>query len=331
MVVYICRRWDEDMFMKLIVQIPCFNEAENLEGTVAAIPRRMEGIDAVEILVIDDGSTDETTSVARRLNVDHIVRHRRNRGLAAAFQTGIDASLDAGADIIVNTDADNQYDASDLELLVGPILRGEADIVLGDRQVGTNQHFSRGKRALQRIGTGVVRHLSGIDIPDAVSGFRAMSRDAAMRMNIVSRFSYTTEMLIMAGDRRMAVASVPVRTNAPTRRSRLFRNVPQFIANTGTTIARAYALYNPLRTFLLIGLVISALGALPVLRFLWFYLGGDGQGHIQSLVLGGTLTVMGFITLLFGIVADLIGRNRQMLETALYKLRKIEETLDRRP
>ncbi len=311
--------------MKLVIQIPCFNEADNIGKTVAAIPRRIDGVDSVEILIVDDGSTDGTAEVAERLNVDHIVRHRRNRGLAAAFQSGLEAGLEAGADIIVNTDADNQYDASDLELLVAPILRGEADLVLGDRQVGSNKHFTRGKRILQRIGTRVVRHLSGLDIPDAVSGFRAISREAAMQMNIVSRFSYTTEMLIMAGQRRMAVTSVPVRTNAPTRESRLFRSVPQFIVNTGLTIARAYALYHPLRTFVLIGLLIFLLGALPVLRFLWLYLSGDGQGHLQSLVLGGVLLVIGFITLLFGIIADLIGRNRQMLETALFKLRKSEE------
>ena len=317
------------MALKLVIQIPCYNEAESLGATVRAIPREIDGIDSVDILVIDDGSTDGTAEVARSLNVNHVVSHRRNRGLAAAFQTGIDASLRAGAGIVVNTDADNQYDASDIELLIGPILRGEADIVIGDRQVGTNHHFSLGKQALQRIGTGVVRHLAGVDIPDAVSGFRAMSREAAMQINIVSRFSYTTEMLILAGQKRLAVVSVPVRTNAPMRKSRLFKSVPHFIFNTSITIARAYALYNPLNTFLLIGSSLSLIGALPVLRFLWLFLAGDGSGHIQSLVLGGVLIIIGFITLLFGIVADLIGRNRQMLEMTLFKLRKIEDRLDR--
>ena len=315
--------------MKLIIQIPCYNEAASLGDTVAAIPREMDGIDSVEILVVDDGSTDGTADVARRLGVDHVVRHRRNRGLAAAFQTGIDASLKAGADVIVNTDADNQYDAACMNLLVAPILRREADIVIGDRQVGMNRHFSARKQLLQRIGSGVVRHLAGIDVPDAVSGFRAMSREAAMQMNIVSRFSYTTEMLIMAGRRRMAVASVPVGTNSPMRESRLFRSIPQFIVNTGITMARAYALYNPLRTFALIGGLILLIGVLPLLRFLWLHLTGDGDGHIQSLVIGGTLMVIGFITLLFGIIADLIGRNRQMLEMSLLKLRQLEDQLDR--
>lgn len=317
------------MALKLVIQIPCYNEAASLGATVRAIPREIDGIDSVDILVIDDGSTDGTAEVARSLNVNHVVSHRRNRGLAAAFQTGIDASLRAGAGIVVNTDADNQYDASDIELLIGPILRGEADIVIGDRQVGTNHHFSSGKQALQRIGTGVVRHLAGVDIPDAVSGFRAMSREAAMQINIVSRFSYTTEMLILAGQKRLAVVSVPVRTNAPMRKSRLFKSVPHFIFNTSITIARAYALYNPLNTFLLIGSSITLIGALPVLRFLWLFLAGDSSGHIQSLVLGGVLIIIGFITLLFGIVADLIGRNRQMLEMTLFKLRKIEDRLDR--
>jgi glycosyltransferase involved in cell wall biosynthesis len=315
--------------LKLVIQIPCYNEAGSLGATVAAIPCKIEGLDSVEVLVIDDGSTDGTADVARSLNVSHVVSHRRNRGLAAAFQTGIDASLRAGADIIVNTDADNQYEASDIELLIGPILRGEADIVIGDRQVRNNHHFSPGKQVLQRIGTGVVRHLAGVDIPDAVSGFRAMSREAAMQINIVSRFSYTTEMLILAGQKRMAVVSVPIRTNAPMRGSRLFKNIPHFIFNTGITIARAYALYNPLNTFLLIGSSITLIGALPVLRFLWLFLTGNSSGHIQSLVLGGVLIIIGFITLLFGIVADLIGRNRQMLEMALFKLRKIEERIDR--
>ncbi|WP_245433238.1 MULTISPECIES: glycosyltransferase family 2 protein [unclassified Mesorhizobium] len=317
------------MALKLVIQIPCYNEAASLGATVTAIPRKIEGIDSVDILVIDDGSSDGTADVARSLNVDHVVSHRRNRGLAAAFQTGIDASLRAGADIIVNTDADNQYNASDIELLVGPILRGEADIVIGDRQVGKNFHFSSGKQILQRVGTRVVRHLAGIDVPDAVSGFRAISRDAAMQINIVSRFSYTTEMLILAGKRRLAVASVPIRTNAPMRRSRLFKSIPHFIFNTGITIVRSYALYNPLNAFLLIGGVICFAGSLPILRFLWLSLVGDNRGHIQSLILGGVLIIVGFITLLFALLADLIGRNRQMLEMTLFKLRKIEEQMDR--
>lgn len=310
--------------MKLIVQIPCYNEAGSLAETIAEIPRKLDGIDDVEILVIDDGSMDGTAEVARDLGVNHVVRHRRNRGLAAAFQTGLDACLIAGADIIVNTDADNQYNAADIGLLVQPILNGDADIVVGDRQVTENEHFSSGKRALQRVGSSVVQHLAGLDIPDAVSGFRAMTREAAMQINIVSRFSYTTEMLILAGKRRLAVASVPVRTNAPIRNSRLFKTIPQFIASTGTTMLRAYALYNPLRTFVLLGVLISAIGTLPIFRFLYYYFSQGGSGHIQSLVIGGILVIVGFLSLLFGIIADLIGRNRQLLEMVLLKLRQKE-------
>lgn len=310
--------------VKLIVQIPCYNEAGSLAETIAEIPRKLDGIDDVEILVIDDGSMDGTAEVARDLGVNHVVRHRRNRGLAAAFQTGLDACLIAGADIIVNTDADNQYNAADIGLLVQPILNGDADIVVGDRQVTENEHFSSGKRALQRVGSSVVQHLAGLDIPDAVSGFRAMTREAAMQINIVSRFSYTTEMLILAGKRRLAVASVPVRTNAPIRNSRLFKTIPQFIASTGTTMLRAYALYNPLRTFVLLGVLISAIGTLPIFRFLYYYFSQGGSGHIQSLVIGGILVIVGFLSLLFGIIADLIGRNRQLLEMVLLKLRQKE-------
>ena len=311
--------------MKLIIQIPCFNEADCLHATIAAIPREIEGFEIIEILVVDDGSTDGTAAVARDLGVHHVVRHRRNRGLAAAFQTGIEASLRMGADVIVNTDADNQYDAEDMKLLVHPILTGEADIVVGDRQVSSNRHFSPLKRLLQRVGSRVVQHLAGIEIPDAVSGYRAISREVAMQVNFVSRLSYTTEMLIMAGRRRMAVVSVPVGTNAPLRQSRLFKSIPRFIATTGITMARAYALYNPLRTFLLIGGLITIIGMMPIVRFLWLYATGDGAGHIQSLVIGGSLLVIGFLTLLFGVLADLIGRNRQMLEMSLMKLRQLEE------
>ena len=312
--------------MKLIIQIPCYNEAETLPLTVADLPRQIPGIDSVEFLVIDDGSSDGTSEVARRLGVHHVVRHRRNRGLAAAFQSGIDAALAAGADIIVNTDADNQYDGGAIPALVQPILEQRADIVVGDREVGANPHFRAHKRLLQRLGSAVMRGLSGLDIPDAVSGFRAISRDAARRINIVSSFSYTTEMLIQAGRMRLAVVSVPVGTNAPTRPSRLFLSIPHFIRNTGITMARAYAMYNPLKVFATAGVILALLGLLPILRFLYFYfITGNGSGHIQSLVLGGVLVMIGVLSVMFGVVADLVGRNRQLLEMTLLRLRSLEE------
>lgn len=313
--------------MKLIIQIPCFNEAESLPVTLLALPRRIPGIDAIEYLVIDDGSRDGTSEVARQWGVHHVVRHRTNRGLAAAFQTGIDAALAAGADIIVNTDADNQYDGRDIAALVAPIVAGRADIVIGDRQVADNAHFGPFKRRLQALGSAVVQRLSRTRVTDAVSGFRALSRAAAQRINIVSEFSYTTEMLIQAGRKRMAVLSVPVRTNAAMRPSRLFASIPQFIRNTGVTMARAYAMYNPLRVFLTIGTLAVLAGLLPVLRFLYFVAIGDGSGHIQSLVLGGALLVIGTLAAMFGIVADLIGRNRQLIEMTLTHVRRLEDQL----
>ena len=312
--------------MKLIIQIPCYNEAEGLPVTVRDLPRQIPGIDSIEILVVDDGSSDGTSEVARELGVDHIVRHRRNRGLAAAFQSGIDAALAAGADIIVNTDADNQYDGGAIPALVQPILEQRADIVVGDRQVGDNPHFRNHKRLLQRLGSATMRKLSGLEIPDAVSGFRAISREAARRINIVSSFSYTTEMLIQAGRMRLAVTSVPVGTNAPLRPSRLFLSIPHFIRNTGITMARAYAMYNPLKVFASLGALLALLGFLPILRFLYFYfVTGDGSGHIQSLVLGGVLLLIGVLSIMFGVVADLVGRNRQLLEMTLLRLRALEE------
>ena len=321
--------------MKLIIQIPCYNEAESLPATLLALPRQIPGIDTVEYLVIDDGSRDDTSEVARRWGVHHIVRHRTNRGLAAAFQSGLDAALAAGADIIVNTDADNQYDGRDIAALVAPVAAGEADIVIGDRQVRSNAHFGGGKRALQAVGSFIVRRLSGIAVDDAVSGFRAISRAAAERLYIVSSFSYTTEMLIQAGRKRMAVRSVPVRTNATMRPSRLFSSIPQFIMNTGVTMARAYAMYNPLRVFVAAGGLAAAIGLVPILRFLYFWAIGDGNGHIQSLILGGVLLILGLVAIMFGIVADLVGRNRQLLEATLERVRRIEAqaaaTLDPQP
>ncbi len=310
--------------MKLIVQIPCYNEEHTLPETVRDIPREIPGVDEVEILVIDDGSTDRTVEVARSLGVEHIVRNRRNMGLARTFRRGIDACLHAGADVIVNTDGDNQYVGADIPKLIAPILEGRADIVVGDRQTAKIQHFSPAKKFLQWIGSGVVRKLAGIWVPDTVSGFRAFSRDAAIRLNIVSSFSYTIETVIQAGRRDIAVVSVPIRTNPKTRDSRLFKSISHFIRNSLGTMVRMYAMYKPLRMFFYIGTVLSLLGLLPIVRFLAYYLFGEGEGHIQSLVLGGVLLLMGFVTYLVGLVADLVSFNRQLLEMTLERARRLE-------
>lgn len=310
--------------MKVLVQIPCYNEEETLPQTLAEIPRQIDGVDSVEILVIDDGSTDRTVEVAREAGVEYIVRHTMNRGLAGAFRSGLDACLRLGADVIVNTDADNQYFGPDIPQLVEPILSGKADIVVGDRQTDKIEHFSFSKRKLQRIGSSVVRNLSRIDVPDAVSGFRALSRDAAMRINILSSFSYTIEMLIQAGHMRMAVQSVPVRVNPRTRRSRLFTSIPHFIQRSLATLVRTYAMYQPLKVFVYIGILLVLVGSAPMLRFLYFYFTDGGDGHIQSLVIGGVLTTMGFLAFVVGLVADLISFNRQLLQTVLEKLRRLE-------
>ena len=310
---------------KLIIQIPCFNEAETLPETLVALPRRIDGIDQIEVLVIDDGSHDGTAEVARRFGAHHIVRHRRNRGLAAAFQSGLDAALAAGADIIVNTDADGQYEGADIARLVAPVIAHQADIVIGDRGVANNAHFGPFKRLLQHAGSSVVRRLSRTDVTDAVSGFRAISRAAAQRITITTEFSYTTDMLIQAGRKRLKIVSVPIRTNAAVRPSRLFTSIPQFITRQLMTMARAYATYNPLRTFALIGTTLAVIGLLPIVRFLYFWATGDGDGHVQSLVLGGSLLVLGVVTGLLGVLADQIGTNRKLLEEALYALRRLED------
>ena len=312
---------------RLIIQIPCLNEADDLPGTLIALPRVIAGIDKIEILIVDDGSNDNTVELARQWGVHHVVRHRRNRGLAHAFQSGLDACLAAGADIIVNTDADGQYEGADIAALVQPILDGRADIVIGDRGVAKNAHFGFVKRRLQRLGSTIVRRLSGTDITDAVSGFRAISREAAQRLTITTEFSYTTDMLIQAGRKRMAIASVPVRTHPATRPSRLFTSIPRFISQTGVTIVRAYTTYNALRVFLATGLLLALTGAMPILRFLWFYLNGDGDGHVQSLIIGGALLVLGALVAVMGMLADLITANRKLLEATLHKVRQLEERL----
>jgi glycosyltransferase involved in cell wall biosynthesis len=310
--------------MKVIVQIPCYNEEHTLPQVVADIPRRIEGVDEVEILVIDDGSTDATAEVAHALGVDHVVRHKRNRGLARAFRTGIDACLRLGADIIVNTDGDHQYSGADIPRLCAPILRGQADIVVGDRQTDSIRHFSSLKKRLQRSGSAFVRMLSETDVPDVVSGFRALSRDAAIHLNILSPFSYTVEMIIQAGKKHMAIAAVPVVTNPRLRQSRLFRNIPHFMGSQLTTLVRMYSMYQPLRVFFYTGLLVALIGAVPVVRFLYFYAIGEGDGHVQSLLLGAVLLMMGFLTVMIGLLADLIQFNRQLLEMILVRLKSIE-------
>ena len=312
---------------KLIIQIPCLNEADSLPETLARLLRRIEGVDVIEYLVIDDGSSDGTAQVARQWGVHHVVQHRRNRGLAAAFRSGIDAALAAGAAVIVNTDADGQYEGADIAALVQPVIRGEDDIAVGDRGVADNEHFPSFKRLLQRLGSNVVQRLAGTHVSDAVSGFRAISRDAARRINITTEFSYTTDMLFQAGRTRMAIATVPVRTHETKRPLRLFKSIPGFISQTGVTIMRAYTTHNALRVFVGSGLLVALIDAIPILRFMRLWLNGDGDGHIQSLVIGGSLLMLGTIMAVMGLLADLIATNRKLLEMNLQKLRQLEETI----
>jgi len=310
--------------MKLIIQIPCFNEAETLPETVAALPQQLPGISIIEYLIIDDGSTDGTADVAKAIGVHHIARIKQNRGLANAFSTGLEASIQYSADIIVNTDADNQYFGGDIARLVEPILAGRADMVIGDRNVGASPFFSPLKRRLQRLGSWVVSQAAGITTPDATSGFRAITRDVAQRMLVLSDYSYTLETLIQSGARGVAIEYVPIRTNAPTRPSRLMKNMLHFLSNSGATIIRSYALYRPLRVFSILGLLFLTGGLAISGRFLYFYIIGQGLGHIQSLILAAVLLIVGFQILLIGLLADLIGSNRKMMEEVLYRVRRLE-------
>ncbi len=313
--------------MKLIIQIPCYNEAATLAPTVAALPRTLPGISSIEVLIVDDGSRDGTADEAVRLGVGHVVRHRTNRGLAAAFRTGLEASLRLGADIIVNTDADNQYNADDIALLVEPIVAHRAALVVGDRGVGSLPHFPWYKRALQRLGSWVIGRASRLHTPDATSGFRALSRETALRTLVLSGYSYTLETLIQAGSNRVPVEFVPIRVNPQTRPSRLMRSIPHYIRNSTAAILRAYAMYRPLTVFSAIGSVLIVLGSLPAARFLWFYFSGDRVGHIQSLILAAILIIVGFQVFLIGLLADVISANRKLLEESLYRLRRMD--LDR--
>jgi glycosyltransferase involved in cell wall biosynthesis len=310
--------------MKLIIQIPCFNEEATLPSTLADLPREIEGIDAVEWLVIDDGSTDRTVEVARENGVDHIVRLTNNKGLAAGFQAGLDASLKLGADIIVNTDADNQYFGGDIPKLVAPILAGDADMVIGDRETDQIEHFSPLKKRLQRLGSAVVRRASGTNVPDTTSGFRAYNREAALQMQVVSQFTYTLESIIQAGKMVVAVDHVPVRTNEKTRESRLFPSMWSYVRRNTVSIFRIYTLYEPLRVFLAAAVITALFGAFWWLRFAWFVVNGDGGGHIQSLILGSTLFIVAIQFVALGVIGDILAGMRVLQQRVLERVRRVE-------
>ncbi|HNR32107.1 MAG TPA: glycosyltransferase family 2 protein [Candidatus Hydrogenedentes bacterium] len=313
--------------MKLIIQIPCYNEEAMLGVTLAELPRQLPGVDVVEWLVIDDGSTDRTTEVAREAGANHVIRFTVNRGLARAFMAGLDFAVRAGADIIVNTDADNQYKAEDIPSLIAPILEGKAEIVVGERPIDEIAHFSPFKRLLQKAGSWVVRLASRTDVLDAPSGFRAMTREAAMRLNVFDSYTYTLETIIQAGRKNMAIMSVPVRVNPETRPSRLISSIPEYLRRSVLTIVRIFMTYRPFRFFALLGLCSLAVGLIPSIRFLYYYFTANSAGHIQSLIFGVLFLGTGVSLIVVGLLADLIGVNRQLLEDLRWRVRNIENEL----
>ncbi len=316
--------------MKLVIQIACFNEEECLAETLQALPRQIPGVETIEALIVDDGSTDRTCAVARAHGVRHIVRFTKRQGLSRAFLAGMHASLQRGADIIVHTDADNQYCADDIAALIQPIREGRADMVIGVRPIRHIDHFSPLKKAMQRLGSALVRFVSKTDVGDAASGFRAFSRETALKLNVFNNFTYTHETIIQAGLKNLAVATVPVRVNPPRRPSRLFRSVPVYIARSLIAIARMVVVYRPFRFFLSIGLAFLLVGLLFALRYLYFMIGGQGGGHVQSVVLGGVLIGIGFQTVLVAFLADLLGVNRRLLEEIQYRQRRSDLQAGRR-
>ena len=315
--------------MKLIIQIPCYNEEETLTIALNDLPKHIDGIDEIEYLIINDGSKDKTVEVARKWGVHHIVSFKRNKGLAYGFMAGLDACLRNGADIIVNTDADNQYCADDIEKLVRPILDGKTDIVIGERPIDKTEHFSPLKKKLQHFGSWTVRVASNTDIPDAPSGFRAYSREAAMRMNVVNEYTYTLETIVQAGRSKIAMTSVPIRTNAELRPSRLFSSMFGYVKKSMVTIVRAFMMYKPLRFFSIIGGIIFLIGFLIGVRFLVFFVQGEGNGHVQSLILSSTLLLLGFETFIVGLQADIIAANRKILEDIQYRIKKMDYDSDK--
>ncbi len=309
--------------MKLIIQIPCYNEAETLEIALNDLPKHIDGIDEIEYLIIDDGSTDKTVEVAVNWGVHHVVSFARNKGLAKGFMAGLDACLSYGADIIVNTDADNQYCGEDIAALVKPILEGKADIVIGERPIDKTPHFSWLKKKLQHFGSWVVRMASRTGIPDAPSGFRAFSREAAMHINVVNEYTYTLETIVQAGRNKMAITSVPIRTNPQLRESRLFHSMGGYIKKSMLTILRALLMYRSLAVLTAVGLIPFLIGLGIGIRFLVFYFSGNSAGHVQSLILACTLMIIGFMTFVIGMLADVISANRKIMEDVQYHVRKL--------
>jgi glycosyltransferase involved in cell wall biosynthesis len=317
--------------MKLIIQIPCKDEAPQLPATLGDLPRTLPGFDAVEWLVIDDGSTDKTVAVARAHGVDHVIRLTNNKGLASAFQAGLDAALKLGADVIVNTDADNQYDGADIAKLVEPIVARRADMVIGDRGVGSLEHFSPRKQRLQRLGSWVVRHASSTNVPDTTSGFRAYNREAALQIMVVSRFTYTLESIIQAGKQLVAIENVPVRTNPKTRESRLFPSMGAYVRRNAVSIFRIYAQYEPLRVFLGVAAVLGIAAAAVWARFAVAYIDGKGSGHVQSLILGAVLFNAAVVLAALGVIGDLLSAQRTMIQRTFERVRRIELKLGVEP
>lgn len=310
--------------MKLIIQIPCYNEAETLEIALNDLPKRLEGIDEIEYLIINDGSKDATVEVAKNWGVHHIVSFKKNKGLAKGFMAGLDGCLRNGADIIVNTDADNQYCAEDIQKLIQPILEEQADIVIGARPIDETKHFSFIKKKLQHFGSWVVRKASNTDIPDAPSGFRAFSREAAMRINVVNDYTYTLETIVQAGREKIAITSVPIRTNAELRPSRLFNSIWGYVKKSMLTILRAYMMYKPLKCFTYLAIPPVVFGVAIGVRFLIYYMQGTGSGHVQSLILACTMVIIGFLTFMIGLLADVLAANRKILQETQYQVRRME-------
>ena len=310
--------------MKLIIQIPCLNEEESLPKTLEALPKHIAGVDVIETLIINDGSTDNTVEVAKQHGVNHVISFTKRKGLARAFGAGLDAAVKADADIIVNTDADGQYKGEDIPRLIKPILEGQADIVVGNRDIENIQQFSWIKKRLQRIGSTIVRHLANSTVSDATTGFRAYNREAALKLNIISNYTYTLESIIQAENKDLAIANITISTNEVKRKSRLFKSIPEYIKHSIVTIIRIYSMFNPFRLFATIGMTSIAIGTLIGCRFIFYYLMASGEGKIQSLILAAALLTIGFQILIVGLLADLISANRRLIEDALLRIKKME-------